>query len=827
MVYKISIVIPVFNVEDYLDRALESLRNQTIGFENLEIIFVDDCSTDNSYSIIKNFAEKYDNVFSFCLDKNSGVAGKPRNKGIENATADYLMFLDPDDIFTNYACELLYDEITKENIDVVSGVHTKDGINVYPSLWLNTITNPDESYVERMNKVNKIDSDRNFNFMVDSIDDCPAISANFGLWTKIFKKSFIDENNIRFPEYIPAEDSTFLWNVFLNAKGIKFINQFIVEYTVDNNSSVSHQISKKRMIDRLDGYYQMLYLAEEKNKVKIFVHYLLLNKLNYFLKEHLLLSDCSTSDLLDVLIHSQHLFKVLYDNKSELKIEMAPLFKFIASRDYESALNFIYEHNKSNLDYKIQKQRDIKVASIMDSFTYNSYKYEFNMVYLYPDNWLEIFEIEKPDIFLCESAFNGISNDKFPNGAWLNKVLTNLNNDIENRQVLIDILQYCKENNIPSVFYNKEDPPSFDDPIFNFVDIALHFDYIFTSAEECIPRYYEMGHENVYPLMFAAQTRLFNPIKTSNRLKNTVMFAGSWYKKFPKRCELMSLIFDKILDEGLNLKIYDRFSELNSEKMTYPEKYQNYIHPGVEFSQMPEVYKESDYGLNINTVTNSNTMFARRIFELMASNTIVFSNFSKGIYSLFGENVFYLDESADINLKDYDLNRIREENLYNVLENHSYANRFKEILDKINYKYIPEIRHIILFYFNVNNVDKIYEHFNSINYPYKHLIIISDDNTNNNDIISVSDLDKFDFKDSNYFFSFVNFDMSSEFINKALLHYSYIYIGFGIYSYGDQDQYCFGTSNQIENVIFNSLNFAKVKEYYTRNINQEFILYYI
>ena len=256
------------------------------------------------------------------------------------------MFLDSDDIFTEDACKLLYEEITNEDIDIVSGVHTIDGENVHPALWLDTITDPDKSYAKRMEKVNEIVNDSNFTFKINSLDDCPAISANFGVWTKIFKKSLIENNNIRFPEGIPAEDSTFLWNAFLNANGIKFINKFIVVYTTDNYSSISHQISKKTMFGKLNGYYQMYFLAEEKNKVDIFAHYLLLSKLYYLVKDYLLNAEWTTSELLEVFEYSHDLFKVVVENNDKINIETAPLFKFIAKQDYESTLKYIFKFNK-------------------------------------------------------------------------------------------------------------------------------------------------------------------------------------------------------------------------------------------------------------------------------------------------------------------------------------------------------------------------------------------------------------------------------------------------------------------------------------------------
>ena len=103
--YKISIIIPVFNVEDTLDNAFNSILNQTFGFDDIEVIFVDDFSSDNSRNIIKNYVDKYENVNAFYLDENSGAAGKPRNTGVANANADYIMFLDPDDEFYDYSCE--------------------------------------------------------------------------------------------------------------------------------------------------------------------------------------------------------------------------------------------------------------------------------------------------------------------------------------------------------------------------------------------------------------------------------------------------------------------------------------------------------------------------------------------------------------------------------------------------------------------------------------------------------------------------------------------------------------------------------------------------
>ena len=95
--YKISMIIPVYNAEKYLKRTINSIINQSIGFENIELILVDDNSQDNSKSIIEEYVAKYDNVIGIYSNENHGFPGFGRNKGIEIASAQYIMFSDNDD----------------------------------------------------------------------------------------------------------------------------------------------------------------------------------------------------------------------------------------------------------------------------------------------------------------------------------------------------------------------------------------------------------------------------------------------------------------------------------------------------------------------------------------------------------------------------------------------------------------------------------------------------------------------------------------------------------------------------------------------------------
>ena len=121
--YKISVIIPVYNMKAYLPRAMQSLHEQTIGFDQLQVLMIDDCSTDGSYELIQAYAEQYPNVEAYTTEENTGAAGEPRNIGMAHAQAPFLMFLDPDDWFTPRACEFLYARMKEDDADIVGGIY--------------------------------------------------------------------------------------------------------------------------------------------------------------------------------------------------------------------------------------------------------------------------------------------------------------------------------------------------------------------------------------------------------------------------------------------------------------------------------------------------------------------------------------------------------------------------------------------------------------------------------------------------------------------------------------------------------------------------------
>lgn len=335
--------------------------------------------------------------------------------------------------------------------------------------------------------------------------------------------------------------------------------------------------------------------------------------------------------------------------------------------------------------------KQIKVAAVLDEFSYNCFKYECSLIPIEPADWKDVFEREQPDLFLCESAWSGIDSKRRP---WLGQVYTSVNFRRENREALLSILAYCKDYGIPTVFWNKEDPAHYGDKVHNFIDTAALFDHIFTTDINCVDRYrQDFGHKSVHCLMFATQPRLFNPIEEYERTED-VVFAGSWYSYHEQRSREMEEIFDKIISSGKNLVIYDRYFGDSDPNHIFPEKYGRHLRPALPYAELSKAYKGSRYALNINTVTESETMFARRVFELMSSNTFVLTNRSKGVETLFGNNVLYTDGNLDFE----DVEARRRENLYHVLAEHTYANRWKQILDTIGLPYVGEDKTIAFCY---------------------------------------------------------------------------------------------------------------------------------
>jgi len=481
--------------------------------------------------------------------------------------------------------------------------------------------------------------------------------------------------------------------------------------------------------------------------------------------------------------------------------------------------DLIQKNKRSSATSKPPKlPKDFRVAMVADEFTYNCFKYECIAFPLEPGGWLEVFQNNEMDFFFCESTWAGVDSLLRP---WRGKVYASENFSSENRGALLGILQYCKENGIPTVFWNKEDPTHYEDRVHDFVDTALKFDHIFTTAAECVERYKnDYGHKSVHLLMFATQPKLFNPIETYERT-DEVIFAGSWYRQHQERCDVMAGLLDSVLESPFSLKIYNRQSENDDPNHVFPAKYEPFINPRLPHVNLDQAYKGSKYGLNINTVVESRSMFARRVFELMSSNTLVITNCSKGIRQLFGDNVVYA-EGDSFAIEDPDVKR--EFCLNEVLRHHTYKNRFEQILKVVGEPFVDSQKKVTLAYqiADEEEVRRALLHFRAVNWQNKHCLLLVERGvpsetlrsmvmSYNRNGVTVFALDyleyEFQFPVPEGFAVLANEDMPADFIKRAMPHWQYLDADTGIVE-GEQKYTFAEPEGNMPSMLMTAENFA-------------------
>lgn len=344
---KMSIILPVYNTERDLPNVLESIVHQTIGFENIELIIIDDCSTDGSGEIIENYSKKYENVFPIFLFENSGSPSKPRNIGIRNATSDYIMFHDSDDCFELDSCEYLYKYTVDEDVDFVSGMITRndndiENFELAISPWHFIINEYDEFKDKEINEL--LSSDELFKLKVNSFKENKYILADYSLNSKLLKRSLFTENNIKFLEYLNgAEDSVVLFNLLIKTKSFIFINKVVFGYNVHRPDSLTHNFSLKTIQTRPRAYKLMYDIAVSNNVKDLFIELLLWRKLNYWVNHHLIKApDLYFEDILLIFKSYQNLFSECY-SFPDIPNFLKDICKDIKEGFFDDAVNKIIE----------------------------------------------------------------------------------------------------------------------------------------------------------------------------------------------------------------------------------------------------------------------------------------------------------------------------------------------------------------------------------------------------------------------------------------------------------------------------------------------------
>ena len=216
---KISVIIPVYNVEKYLKQCLDSVINQT--YKNLEIICVNDASTDNSPEILKEYAQKDIRIIIVNNEKNFGL-GLTRNHGMEYATGEYIHFLDSDDWMEIDAYEKLARIIEKDNsIDLIY-FYWKEFSNKNKNIIATS-----QQKTDIFNKIIKIDN--NFRCNMEWSEQ---------VWNKLYSKKFLETFNIIFNDYRCHEDMEYSLKIRIHARSIYYLNEYLLNYRIDNPNSL-------------------------------------------------------------------------------------------------------------------------------------------------------------------------------------------------------------------------------------------------------------------------------------------------------------------------------------------------------------------------------------------------------------------------------------------------------------------------------------------------------------------------------------------------------------------------------------------------------------
>lgn len=350
---KISIIIPVYNTENELPEVFDSIVNQTFGIENLEVIVIDDCSTDNSAEIIEKYSEKYGNFVTIHLTENSGSPSKPRNLGIKYSTAEYIMFQDSDDGFTSNACELLYKIIISEKTDIAGGMVRRNDTGKYEidyNMWCSILSQSSEIQKNEIEKLLTSDILQKVKF--DSINDNSLVLKDFTLNAKIYKKSLFLDNNIEFKEDLNGgEDSLFLFNCLINAKGIMFINKVIYNYNAQRNDSLTHNFSLKTIQSRPKAYKLMYDLAVSNDKKDVFVQEILYGKLPYWFNSYLIKApDLTRENILPIFKKQQIIFTECINYNLKFSNFLRDVFNNIKLNNFDIAVDKVMKKRKENFN---------------------------------------------------------------------------------------------------------------------------------------------------------------------------------------------------------------------------------------------------------------------------------------------------------------------------------------------------------------------------------------------------------------------------------------------------------------------------------------------
>lgn len=267
-----------------------------------------------------------------------------------------------------------------------------------------------------------------------------------------------------------------------------------------------------------------------------------------------------------------------------------------------------------------RRLKDVTLAVIADEFTATTISGATNVIELTPENWGQQLGSTHVDALFVESAWEG------KDGAWRRKV--GHYSDAES-ETLTTIINHCRQQRIPTIFWNKEDPVHTK----RFLATATQFDHIFTTDADCIPIYqrHAATTKTIASASFFATPELHNPIPLDVPRKSQAVFAGTYYgNRFPERKGDLDALLEAAA-ATFGLVIFDRQADEAESPYRFPESLSDMVQGAVSYNEMLDIYRKFAVQLNVNSVTSSPTMFSRRVVEAIASGANVLSGPGMGV----------------------------------------------------------------------------------------------------------------------------------------------------------------------------------------------------
>ncbi len=411
---KISVIIPLFNVEYYLEEALDSVINQTI-FNDIEVIIVDDGSTDNSRFLVNKYAIDYNNVT--VLRKENGGPGLARNYGMKYAKGEYIHFFDSDDFLPYDAYEKLYNFAKKDDYDIVSGNFLRFN---HEKTWTTLIA--DYIYSGLEENIEKIKLEDNTNLTWDTL-----------VWNKLFKREFLEKSNVQFNEG-SFQDIMYTMKLLSKASKIGMLRDYVCCWRLRD---VGLSATKTFDLKRVKNLIKVSSLVSEFLKENIEDEEILANKYHKWLTADIPMFIEMIEDypeeyhefLKENALSIYNLVPKVY--RKNLNSYYVAFYKMLENEDWENIFLYLSNNYKTNpelpegLDKKYLKYIDFKRDAMdenLDTYASNVYMEDDKIVmelqnfipYLKPKEDDEIsVRLVNPDFDDVEIDSNDIEKDRF------------------------------------------------------------------------------------------------------------------------------------------------------------------------------------------------------------------------------------------------------------------------------------------------------------------------------------------------------------------------------------------------------------------------------